>query len=118
MKTKHTVFLEAYITTALWTSDDEDGSPLDEFSNAGDISGELMDKMIEDCAAFLAHAELPDKLLPQAGHDFWLTRNGHGTGFWDRPEIYGEEKSQELSDLAEKFGSSDLYVGDDGRIYG
>lgn len=20
----------------------------------------------------------------QAGHDFWLTRNGHGTGFWDR----------------------------------
>ena len=18
-----------------------------------------------------------------AGHDFWLTRNGHGTGFWD-----------------------------------
>jgi len=19
----------------------------------------------------------------QAGHDFWLTRNGHGAGFWD-----------------------------------
>lgn len=20
----------------------------------------------------------------QCGHDFWLTRNGHGAGFWDR----------------------------------
>lgn len=22
--------------------------------------------------------------IEQAGSDFWLTRNGHGTGFWDR----------------------------------
>lgn len=21
------------------------------------------------------------------GHDLWLTRGGHGTGFWDRPEL-------------------------------
>ena len=62
--------------------------------------------------------DIPDNLLPQAGHDFWLTRNGHGPGFWDRPEIYGEEKAQELSALAETFGVVDLYVGDDGRIYG
>lgn len=27
----------------------------------------------------------------QAGHDLWLTRNGHGTGFWDRDnDTYGE----------------------------
>lgn len=27
----------------------------------------------------------------QAGHDLWLTRNGHGTGFWDRDDnVYGE----------------------------
>jgi hypothetical protein len=25
------------------------------------------------------------------GHDLWLTRNGHGAGFWDRPEIYGDK---------------------------
>ena len=23
----------------------------------------------------------------QFGHDFWLTRNGHGTGYWDRGEL-------------------------------
>ncbi len=27
----------------------------------------------------------------QAGHDLWLTRNGHGAGFWDRADdVYGE----------------------------
>jgi hypothetical protein len=26
----------------------------------------------------------------QLGHDLWLTRNRHGAGFWDRPEVYGE----------------------------
>jgi hypothetical protein len=26
----------------------------------------------------------------QAGHDLWLTRNGHGVGFWDRDDsTYG-----------------------------
>lgn len=111
-------FLNAYIAAALWSSTDDNDEPLDANYNAGDLSGDLMDKMIEDCAAFLAKADIPDNLLPQAGHDFWLTRNGHGTGFWDRPEVYGEEKAQELSALAETFGVVDLYVGDDGRIYG
>ena len=27
----------------------------------------------------------------QVGHDLWLTRNGHGAGFWDRSDdAYGE----------------------------
>ena len=115
---RHTAFLDAYINAAFWTSYDDNEMPFDEVYRVGDLSGELMDQMIEDCAAFLAKADIPDNLLPQAGHDFWLTRNWHGSGFWDRPEIYGEEKAQELSALAETFGVVDLYVGDDGRIYG
>ena len=117
MKSKHALFRDAYITAALWTSDDIFGMPLDMNYTTGDISGELMDQMIEDCAAFLAKADIPDNLLPQAGHDFWLTRNGHGSGFWDRPEIYGEEKARELTALANTFEVVELYVGDDGRIY-
>ena len=27
---------------------------------------------------------LQDIPLAQIGHDLWLTRNGHGAGFWDR----------------------------------
>lgn len=117
MKTKQSAFLDAYINAAFWTSYDDNEMPFDEVYLVGDISGDAMDQMIEDCAAFIAKADIPDNLLPQAGHDFWLTRNWHGSGFWDRPEIYGEEKARELTALANTFEVVDLYVGDDGRIY-
>lgn len=117
MKSTHALFLDAYITAAFWTSYDDNETPFDEVYRVGDISGDAMDQMIEDCAAFIAKADLSDERFTQAGHDVWLTRNGHGSGFWDRPEIYGEEKAQELTKLAESFGPVDLYVGDDGRIY-
>ena len=47
--------------------------------------------------------------------DFWLTRNGHGAGFWD-----GDRKaphSDKLTELSKSFGQVDLFVGDDSRIY-
>lgn len=45
-----------------------------------------------DCAAFqsansgdlAAFCELAKVSVGSAGHDFWLTRNGHGAGYWDR----------------------------------
>ena len=40
----------------------------------------------------------------QIGHDLWLTRNGHGAGFWDRPEIYGEENARILTLMARAMG--------------
>lgn len=43
----------------------------------------------------------------QAGHDFWLTRNGHGVGFWDRPEIYGEELADQLTRASKACGEYD-----------
>lgn len=117
MKSTHALFLDAYIAVALWSSTDDNDTPLDETYTTGDLSGDLMDQMIEDCAAFIAKADLSDERFTQAGHDFWLTRNGHGVGFWARPDVYGEENAQELTALAESFGPVDLYVGDDGRIY-
>lgn len=117
MKSHYALFLDAYISAAFWSSSDDNDKPLEETYTSGDISGELMDQMIEDCGNFLAKAGLPAEKMVQAGHDFWLTRNGHGVGFWARPEVYGEEKAQELTTLAESFGPVDLYVGDDGRIY-
>jgi len=41
----------------------------------------------------------------RAGNDFWFTRQGHGVGYWDRNELYDEQK-QALSDLAHKFGEA------------
>ena len=40
----------------------------------------------------------------QVGHDLWFTRNGHGVGFWDRPEIYGKENARILTLMAQAMG--------------
>lgn len=48
----------------------------------------------------------------QIGHDLWLTRNGHGTGFWDRPEVYGEENARILSLMAAAMGEHDAEWGE------
>ena len=110
-------FLTAYIQAALWSSDDDDGEPLD-YLDADDIDGETLEAMADDCADFLKEnaallirsAANPD----QHGHDFWMTRNGHGAGFWHRG--YGEI-GRTLGDLAESHGPVELYLGDDGRVY-
>lgn len=44
----------------------------------------------------------------QLGHDFFLTRNGHGAGFWDRYMAGdGERLGRELTDIAKAYGSTD-----------
>lgn len=50
----------------------------------------------------------------QAGHDFALTRNHHGAGFWDRG--LGEHGGR-LTANAEPYGESSAYVGGDGSLY-
>lgn len=64
-----------------------------------------------DCRNFLrAYGNLIEESgadLAQAAHDLWFTRNGHGVGFWDRPEIYGEALAAELTRVAEAMGSVD-----------
>jgi hypothetical protein len=45
-----------------------------------------------------------------AGINFWLTRNGHGAGFWD---LGLGAIGQRLTDAAHVYGESDLYSYDD-----
>lgn len=49
-----------------------------------------------------------------AGHDFALTANGRGVGFWDRGLGELGDRLTELSKLAGPFGA---YIGDDGLVY-
>lgn len=118
--------LSGYVECALWSSLDQSepngGSPLDENYRREDIAPEALTSMHVDCAAFLTvHSEDLDTLViherysyARAGHDFWLTRNHHGAGFWDRGfDALGER----LTAAAHAFGESDLYVGDDGKLY-
>lgn len=114
-------FTRGYIEAALWSSTDEHGEPLDAVYSVDDIAPETLASMAEDCKAFqdtngedlAAYYEHRDPSA--AGHDFWLTRNGHGAGFWDRGL---GELGDRLSDAAKVYGGVDLYVGDDGNVHG
>ncbi len=115
-------FTMAYIMAALWTFDENAPSGPYETSGRFDelfpkIDGDTLLKMIADCQAFQKLADLTDYPTARAGHDFWLTMNGHGCGFWEND--YGTEKQcARLTEQAHKFGNIDLYFGDDGKIYG
>ena len=50
----------------------------------------------------------------QVGHDFWLTRNHHGAGFWDRGN---GAAGDELSKLCHPYGESYLHIDENGSIY-
>ena len=110
-------FTKAYIEAALWSSTDDDDQPLDENYDISDLAPSTLQGMIEDCKAFQeANAKDIDGKDEQAGHDFWLTRNGHGCGFWEIPD-WEEEAGKRLTEATHTFGEVYLYVGDDGKIY-
>lgn len=67
-----------------------------------------------DLAAFLGAVDaagLAGDLLADWPLDFWLTRQGHGCGFWDGK--YPDEIGEALSDIARGFGelAVDKYRG-------
>lgn len=122
------VFERAYINAALWSStdnsDETGGRPLDVNFSIIDLPIETVQKLKSDCAEFRA-MEGVQALLDeaydiwrygdeQAGADLWLTRNGHGAGFWDRGlETVGDQ----LSAICRGMKTRDLYIGDDGQVY-
>lgn len=86
-----------------------------------DLAPETLHRIEEDCAKFEKAAW---KILPNGsdancdarlGHDFWLTRNGHGSGFWDGD--WPEPEASKLTKLSESFGEIWAYLGDDGKVY-
>lgn len=116
-------FTMAYITAALWSSTDDEGEPLDKNYDIDDIDDETLRRMEADTDKFqiqfgevLVEAyEVDETDEADAGHNFWLTRNGHGAGFWDGDY---PDTGDELTDAATSYGEFNLYVGDDDKIYG
>lgn len=101
-------FTAAYIEAAFFTTNED--------FTVDELAEETRDVMIDDCADFQkSFGELMKGLDPvQCGHDFWLTRNHHGAGFWDRGL---GEVGEKLTEMAHAYGEADLYEGDDGLIY-
>lgn len=119
-------FTQAYLEAALWSSTDGDGTPLDSEHCVQDIVPETLQRMIVDCEKFqrenadaiavgaVNRRETKYSAAGQAGHDFWLTRNGHGAGFWDGD--WPEPSATVLTKAAHAFGEFALYIGNDGKI--
>ena len=125
-------FLDGYKVAALWTHYEShaDGTyeHFDEMDPEPEWSEEALKKITEDCKSFWESNEEDLELYMQelsfdpsqgtpaeyAGHDFLLTRDGHGAGFWDRGM---GDLGKRLTEACKAYGSLDLYVGDDGKIY-
>lgn len=113
--------LQGYAEAALWSSTGDDEKPPDAEHGVSDIDPDTLAGMKADCARF-AHENAADCIAyvearrgwSYAGHNLWLTRNGHGVGVWDRGlGALGER----LSEAARKFGEVYLEAGDDGKVY-
>ena len=122
-------FVQGYITAALWSShgDEGDCENLDDKYDKSDIHPDTLALMQRECAEFVVDnvallvryrekIKYTSEYTPweRAGHDFWLTRNRHGAGFWDR----GLGKlGDRLTTAANKFKECTLIVGDDKKIH-
>lgn len=100
-KSDFTTFFSAYITAALWSSQDEDYNAandrasdqnLEDFS-VDDFTPEALEELRAHAFSFWCRMwyyldsekdfSRTDDKAGSAGHDFWLTSQGHGAGFWD-----------------------------------
>lgn len=128
-------FTRHYLIAALWSEhgpEDADYEFLDSRYGLEDIAPAALVQAMEDCRRFQSDnaallsvaygrykAANNDEYSPEAraGHDFLLTRNHHGAGFWDRSELDQGGIGEALTKAAHAFGEVCFYVGDDGRIY-
>lgn len=118
-------FVDGYREALTWsTSGDFEGRELESLEGFA-FSEEASLQIALDCRAFFKAnrealeqaATVPGYSWAHAGHDFWLTRAGHGVGYWDRAELYADRLGDRLTDASRQAGEQWPYIGDDGLIY-
>ena len=112
-------FTWGFIDTLLWSNtdnaDEYGGEPLSDNYDVHDFTKESLKEIIEICKDF---RESNEALLnaayeatrngeSRAGHDFALTKNGHGAGFWDGD--WGEY-GDALTEASEAYGPDHVDV--------
>jgi hypothetical protein len=131
-------FARAYIETAIDDLRYSSEYLTDVNLSLEDVAEECLEKCLDDCATFwdinarlilsehapLAphydgkfHAGKSDQCrkATQGGYDLYVTRVGHGVGFWE--DEWSCAGGAALDACAEKMGNVDFYCGDDGKIY-
>ena len=113
-------FTSAYIEALYFT----DTGDVEQPDSDAELSNETRLDIEADCRSFwrrfgcyvtteVCVASFDDS-VSQAGHDFHMTRNGHGVGFWEDewPSAYRDM----LTKGAMGYGSFDIGLDDDGQI--
>lgn len=107
--------LKDYLVCALWTNEMDNRSIFD-FTKASVVKADkdlekFIDENTNDCLKVG---------FGKIGHNFWLSRNGHGSGFFDLPDSSAtrelEEACERLQDAARKFREVDVTKWK-GRLY-
>jgi hypothetical protein len=101
--------LDDYIATALWSSSDDNGEALDKHYSIDDLDPGTLSYLKSDLFDFitthqhLINADDSDRTLGYFAHNYWLTRNGHGAGFWDAGYANGDELTEHASARGERY---------------
>lgn len=121
----------SYLETQLWTgtvladNENDDQYPIGEVWDYDDIPADYIAHVREDIAAFYeSYTSLVDEYVSRMdfpyngetmfGHDYYLTREHHAVGFWDRGL---GEVGYKLTDAAHDVGEAAYaFISDDGSL--
>lgn len=119
-------FTKGYVTAMFWTeqepgTDAESWNPERHSALPGDATPAMLTSgalasIRQDCErfqrenvalldAYIGTEESPEHGLAKAGIDFWLSRNEHGAGFWDRDK---GDTGEKLHGVATAFRESNV----------
>ena len=129
--------LKGYLEAAIWTeeenllnhnseeddvfADDEDNSDtetkkftIDDLEDNSKIQAYMdIKKFMKNAGKDAIDEAIEENGLFRLGMDIWLTRNHHGSGFFD----HGYYHEEELTKSAQSLKGVDLYLGDDMQVY-
>ena len=106
--------LNSYLEAALWTVND-DGDMDIKGKTIHDFDPQSKAQALKDIQDFIkiAGQQAPDELASyddgNLGHNIWLSRNGHGAGFFD-------DNNDKLQDIARNMKEKYVY-GDGKHVY-
>lgn len=117
-------FFDAYVKAVLWANVVvDDGADESVAWEPDQVEDESYAALKHDAETFLtenyalvqeAIRVQPGYTFGQAGHDYAITRSGHGDGFWDRGL---GDVGEELTAVAQASGEFTLFANDDGTLW-
>ena len=104
------MIINSYIETILWSSELDDFSMEDFDKDSLELCEKEVLEFVDKAMEFIDDSN-NFETLDMVAHDFWLTRNGHGAGFWDKDYT----NKDDLTALAKTYPERHASV-EDGKI--